>query len=90
MDLVHHEVEQLFLGGDVSVQPHRADLQAGGDLAQRPRLQPGLAGQRDGGEDDALPVEGQRASRRLGPVPHGHGYIELLRYIVTIKYSVSA
>ncbi|GAA3411350.1 hypothetical protein GCM10018952_19640 [Streptosporangium vulgare] len=89
VNLVHHEVEQLLLGGDVSVQPHRAGVQPGGDLAQRHRLQPALVGQRDGGGDDPLPVERHGASRRLRPVPHSHGYIVLLRYIVIVKYSVS-
>ncbi|MFF4625656.1 glycoside hydrolase 64/thaumatin family protein [Nonomuraea jabiensis] len=53
VDLAHHEVELLLLGGDVSVQPHRAGVLPGGDLAQRHRFQPDLLGQRDGGSDDA-------------------------------------
>jgi hypothetical protein len=89
VDLVHHEVKQLLLGGDVSVQPHRAGVQPGGDLAQRHRLQPALVGQRDGGGDDPLPVERHGASRRLRPVPHSHGHTVLLRCIVMGKYSVS-
>jgi hypothetical protein len=74
VDRIDHQVEQLLLGGDVAVQPHRSDVQRRGDLAQRHRVQAVRIGELDRRLDDPPPAQRgrHRSIRRLRPLPHQH------------------
>lgn len=58
-DGVHHAREQVLLVGDVLVQSHRGDPEAGGEAAHAHRVEALGIGRRDGRRDRTLAGEGR-------------------------------
>jgi len=71
VDRVDHEVEQLLLGRQVAIKPHRPGVERR-DFADRDGLQPVRVGEADGDGHDRVAAERDRhpAGPRLWPLPH--------------------
>src|SRR5688572_16480233 len=66
VDLVDHQLDQLFLPRHVGVERHRADAELGGPPPHRERLEAVRTRHRDAGLDDAAyrePAPGRRLLR---------------------------
>src|SRR5699024_7474443 len=62
---VHHELKQLLLGPDVSVQRHGRHVELFGDLGQGRRLEAPVIGELNGGGHHGFDVEGGLSAPRL-------------------------